>query len=159
MSQYANFYIRSKGGEFLPLCSYSYHSIICEIVGDDLPYESIRPITKELVSSWYCDVSDHLEQLRGTLKDISRRKELISTFNNSVDDKMMALYDEEAAQRQCESELEDYQAARNFFTFIEDMLSEAHSTKYNEDPATLLDPGYYVFAGMECGNPTDADVL
>ena len=142
MSQYLNFYIKSDN-KFLPLFSYSRNSAIYEYANEYAPYDDGKIITSSIINSILNDIKYEEESYTPTLERIAEKKQLICQMNNSVDDKMQAIFD-------CNSELNEVNEikdglnqARIFYEFLDDILSNIEYDRY------VTNKNEYLWFGIE----------
>ena len=157
MSSYMHFFIR-KGNEFAPIATYGRSSCTYQAFKEFAPYEKIRPLTA-------LQLGQVDEKLRADLESqynrdaIVERINMISKFNNSVDEKLAAIEDEVSALKELEDEEKALKRARKFVSFLLDIIDEAHSSQYYEDAAAHIDPNAYIYVGIECGGVVNVDTI
>lgn len=142
MSQYINFYIKSED-KFLPLFSYSRNSAIYEYASDYAPYDNGKIITSELLKSILNDIKDEEQNYGPMLERLTEKKQLICTMNNSVDDKVHAIFE-------CNEEIDELEeikdgliTAKIFYEFLEDILLNIEYDK------SVLNKDEYLWFGIE----------
>lgn len=158
MSSYMYFFVR-KNENFLPLVCYSRSNAIYEAFSDFAPYEKVRPLTSGFVSDVLNEQSEDLSELKKHLKDYHDELTLIASFNNSVEDKMQAIYDARGSIEETEEIIEECEYAIAFCRFLLDILDEADGTKYYEDENLHLDPAHYLYYGVECGDNITSEMI
>lgn len=156
MSSYINFYLHGKT-EYLPIGSFSRNSEIYQAFDNYVPYEKGAPLTWDTINS----VCKHIDSDRDSLLASRREEEdlaqRISSFNNSVADKVEQLMEIKDTIRSIDESIEELQDAERFAQFLMDLIHEADYTKYYSDSSCRLDSTTYVWAGVEWNPNFDDD--
>ena len=155
MSQYIHFFIRHEN-EFLPIATYSRSTYIYQSI--NAPYEHIRAVRKQTVDSIKQDILFDIDKCKEDIKSLTENKSLITSFNNSIEEKWEMISGIDESINESKRILNEMQSAYEFLSFIGNMISEAHDTKYDEDKPNWLDPDKYVYMGVECYRPTINDI-
>ena len=87
MSQYMHFFVR-KGDNFLPIGTYSRNTTLYEALSLSAPYEAIRPLTMEKINEVISTLIDEEKHAEDTISSLEAKNKLIATFNNSTEEKM-----------------------------------------------------------------------
>lgn len=141
MSQYVNFFIR-HGNDLLSIADYSRSSALYGVM-QDAPYEKLREYSYEelqlKISELNTSKTAYLKQIDYCNNHIS----LICEMDNSIEDKldMITSVDETIKDIQQEVDAIDRQAIE--LDFI----------------ANLMYQGYFIYAGIEVGEPTLQDIV
>lgn len=154
MSAYANFFIRWKD-EFIPIADYSRNSFIFEIVQYYAPYEKIQAVPTRIVEQWIDEAEKQITDCKNRIQQYQERIKLVSTFNNSVDEKMSVLRDYDDAVEELNSYIDDAIIAREFFKLLTYQMIPA--VQYNKDLG--IDYEHYIYVGIEIGRPTMEDIV
>ena len=158
MSSYMHFFVR-KNENFLPIACYSRSSAIYGAFSDFAPYEKVRPLTSGFVSEVLHEQTENLSKWKKRLEDSRKEMELIATFNNSVEDKMQAIYDARGSIEETEEIIEECEYTVAFCRFLLNILDEADSSKYYEDEKLHLDAAHYLYYGVECGDDITSEMI
>lgn len=145
MSQYADFYLRHND-IFIPLASHCGSSIIYGLMHEYAPWEKIRPMSLASIKSFQREAYDKAEEWEESKRKYQERKVAISTFNNSVEDKLEAIWECDRDIEEIQQEIDEAVQAQHFFDFLEDIIQAS-----NEETINLNE---YIYVGIECGHPT-----
>ena len=156
MSSYINFYLHGKT-EFLPIGSFSRNSEIYQAFVNYVPYEKGTPITYDILNSVCGDIDSDLNSLTTSRKDEEDLAQRISSFNNSVEDKLAQLVEVRDTIKSIEENIEELRSAKEFAHWLKGFIGEAEYTKYYSDLSLHLDPATYVWAGVEWNPAFDDD--
>lgn len=139
MSQYLNFFARHNK-EFVPIADYSRSTKVYSEV--NAPYEKIRTIDET-------ELRTIAERLRACkifaktqIEAINRKLKLISSANNSLEEKLDAIDSELEVIEEYE---DDIQALDRYATELDFIANMA----YDND----------IFVGIEVGDPTEKDII
>lgn len=151
MSSYLHFFLRDND-KFLPIGTYGRGSELYQAFNDAVPYAKIAPITNAVLDSIKDDLRSSIEGSRAEERRIEDRIQLISSFNNSVEEKIEALYNLDDYLVEAREDVEAKNLAMAFISFLYDILDEA---LYGCEG---IDPEAYIYAGIECGDPKIEDI-
>lgn len=153
MSQYIHFYIRN-GENFLPIGTFSRSSSIYSIANEELnvPYEKISALNGEKISICIRSANKALGLLKTRIEGWRKDKELIASFNNSVEDKLEAIADINRMIEDDEYELDILESTVGFFRTLSTIYDDI---RYEDD----YDEGDYIYCGIECYKPTAEDIV
>ena len=154
MSTYANFFIRRKD-EFIPIADYSRNSFIFEVVQHYAPYEKIQAVPTRIAEQWIDEAEKQITECKNRIQQYQERIKLVSTFNNSVDEKMSVLRDYDEAVEELNCYIDEAITAREFFKFLAYQMIPA--VQYNKD--LDIDYEHYIYVGIEIGRPTLEDIV
>lgn len=139
MSQYLNFFARHDK-EFVPIADYSRSTNVYSEV--NAPYEKIRAIDET-------ELRTIAERLRAgkifaktQIEAINRKLELISSANNSLEEKLDAINSELEVIEEYEDDIQALDRYATELDFIANMT-------YDND----------IFVGIEIGGPTKKDII
>lgn len=139
MSQYLNFFARHNK-EFVPIADYSRSTKVYSEV--NAPYEKIRAIDKTELGA----IADRLRAgkifAKTQIEAINRKLKLISSANNSLEEKLDAIDSELEVIEEYE---DDIQALDRYATELDFIANMA----YDND----------IFVGIEVGDPTEKDII
>ena len=151
MSSYLHFFLRD-GDKFLPLATYGRGSQLYQLFTDAAPYAKIAPVTNAVLDRIKNDARSSIERSRAEISRIEDRIRLIGTFNNSIDEKIELIHDQDDFLVEMREDIEEKNMAMAFISFLYDILDEAH---YGEEG---LDAEAYLYCGIECGYPKIEDI-
>lgn len=139
MSQYLNFFARHNK-EFVPIADYSRSTNVYSEV--NAPYEKIRAIDET-------ELRTIAERLRAgkifaktQIEAINRKLELISSANNSLEEKLDAINSELEVIEEYEDDIQALDRYATELNFIANMT-------YDND----------IFVGIEINDPTEKDII
>ena len=139
MSQYLNFFARHNK-EFVPIADYSRSTNVYSEV--NAPYEKIRAIDET-------ELRTIAERLRAgkifaktQIEAINRKLELISSANNSLEEKLDAINSELEIIEEYEDDIQALDRYATELNFIANMT-------YDND----------IFVGIEINDPTEKDII
>ena len=92
MSQYVNFYIQSKNGEWIKLDAFSKNSIVYEYIQNHLSYEDGRVLTPEIFKETIDSINSDISVGKECIQNAEEKKDLIASMNNSVEEKLEAIH-------------------------------------------------------------------
>lgn len=150
MSSYLHFFLRS-GDKFLPLATYGRGSEVYRTFGN-MPYGHVCALTNQTLDSIRAELREGLERSRHELDRIDARIAQIGQFSGSIDEKLEAIYAEEENFEEVRESIKEGECTDHFISFLYDILDEA---RYGGEG---IDPEAYLYAGIECSNPTIEDI-
>ena len=154
MSAYANFFIRWKD-EFIPIADYSRNHEVYHIVENFAPWEKIKALSTRDLEKFMTEAETWRTDFEQRIKVYRDRIQTISTFNNSVDEKISALRDCEDAIEELESYVNEATIAYDFFAMLAYNMIPA--VRYDRDFG--IDYDHYIYVGIEIGRPTMEDIV
>ncbi len=159
MSQYVEFYLR-VGDRFAPIITRSRSTTFYQLVHHCLPYGKVRALGKDVIEEFKNEAKSEIRRLEENIAHQRELMEMISKFNNSVDEKLQAAAESQDYIEELEQELASVKSDLAFFEVLGDMWEEAEQTRWykNERPDAVIDPNEYIYAGVECGFPTLEDI-
>lgn len=154
MSQYIEFYVKSKSGEFLPIGTFCRSSKIYEFGNRFVPYGNADPINSDTMALIFEEVRAEIENTENYIKRLEDEKvAILNMVGGSVEAKLEAYEDRQNVIDEVKDGLREIYAAKGFYETIATIIGEADNTRYATDEARWIDPNDYVYAGVECGNP------
>lgn len=140
MSQYLNFYLRTKGGEFVSLADYSRSTEVYQHAS--APYEKLRKVDY----SWFTELGTLLQgKIDWYRQQIQKTESIIVQVANFSDTNI-----EERLEyiHQYQDSIEEYQ---EYIKEIEFSIAEIYfMQRLSEDEE--------IYVGIEVGEPTDEDI-
>lgn len=146
MSSYIHFFVR-KHNEFAPIGTYGRSTCVYELFDHRAPWEQIAPVNYEMLNRVKDDLREKMTENDAAISNAHKRIALIPSFNNSIEDKMDALLEEEAAMEGLTERRKELDSARAFIGFLYDILD---AVEYGNDDS--LKSTEYLYVGMECGS-------
>lgn len=147
MSEYAHFFIRHKN-EFIPLGTYGRSTFTFDTVHHYAPWEKIKVVTTQVLDNFIQDANEYIQECEKRRQNYEQRKQLIATFNNSINEKMDVIHD-------CDESIEE----------LTDLINEAVDTCalfrfFRYRIVTASDnPNDCLYVGLEISKPTLEDVI
>ncbi len=145
MSAYIYFFI-GNNNKFLPISTFSRNNTIFEQFHNLVPYGNATRVDREMVNTARSRCNESISHYKGKLDEYEELKNRISTFNNSIDEKMEEIAHCNENIDEIKFYIEEEEYALHFFDFLEVLLNEA---RWRDN----FDENNYVFAGVECNIP------
>ena len=151
MSQYLEIYVKSKEDNFTYLDAFSRSTSMYRLLNEDIgaPYEKVRKMTKARLQEAIGIGSGYLQSIIERKKKQEDTLQLISSFNNSVDEKMEAIYEHQEILEEYDDSITEWEWTLNYLRVL---LNMAENMSYEESKTGL----YY---GIEVGSPTLEDIV
>lgn len=158
MSSYVNFFIRTND-VFIPIASYSRSTRVYKIF-EGMPYEKVAAISASRLKELSFEAQESTNYINRQIEKCHRRKEIIATFNNTVDEKYEMICDIEREAEDWQYEKRETEAAEDFIQFLRSMIDEI---QYNEDKKVsehIRDCDHYIYCGIEVSaNLSEEDIV
>ena len=152
MSQYVEFFLKTKDDNFICLDASSRNSWLYQILSIEInvpvPYGKIRETKPIFFENAINAAETQRNSLIESLESERKMASQISAFNNSVEEKLDALYQIREIINDYEDELEELNYAIGYF---KTMHSIASNLEYESNGAKL-------YCGIEVGRPTIEDI-
>lgn len=156
MSQYISFYIKGND-RFYPLLELSRNHTLAQFCRM-MPYEKVRAISVEGLKNLLKEVTDQIDKEHKYLRDKEALQRQISTFNNSIEEKLEVIDRLHEDIDEINENLEDLYVVRGAFITLLWAAECAADTQFYSD-APRLDGDKYIYAGWEVGtNPSFEDI-
>ena len=143
MSQYIEFYLKSKNGEFLPVGCFSRSSYIYRAFSLYTPYENGAPFGPNDLKRVVKDIEAERDSFKAILKKAEWKKDELLKSADTLDEKYGILENFSTTKEDCLEEIEAWESARSYINFLCDIVEDV---KY-------LDDGYdccnYLWVGIE----------
>lgn len=140
MSQYINFYIKSKKtDEYIMLDSFSRNSVIYSVCDGYVPYERGIDLPVERLSNIIDSTEDECKKYKASIKKTERLQMEVRNMNNSVEEKMEILERLNDNLEELSEIVEEYNAAKSFFRVLKNIADSSH----------YLHDGGVIYAGIE----------
>ena len=157
MSQYINFYIRTKSGEFISTHDWSRNNYVYRAF-EDAPYAKVRKLSEKDIKHALNWINSEVEFYNKHLTRLTAMKNdlLAATNKEDIMDHLNYYYQDVEDIRE---ELEDLKFAENFIVFLQEMKN----TFENTDPdKTVPDNGQKtsIWYGIDAPiYPKDKDII
>lgn len=151
MSQYISFFIRC-GDELYPLFSYSRNTKLYEVF-KVAPYEHITAIKQVYLLEYLHDLDFDLKRTEEEKKRCEEKRQLISTFNNSVEEKIYALNGYEESISELENTIKEISHTSSIISLLDSIIDEV---KYK---TSNIDAENYLYCGIEVWEPKVEDIV
>lgn len=151
MSQYVDFFVRSRNDDLTLLDSISRSHLIYEIAGHiGAPYEKIKQLTvakaQEAVEIAESYQQSHQEHYNSLLE----RQKLVAQFNNSIQDKIELINEISEYLDELKEEIQIANHAKNFFIMLRNFI----------DTMSYDDDNVGIYFGIEVGrHPSIDDII
>ena len=151
MSQYLEIYVKSKEDNFTYLDAFSRSTFMYRLFSEHVgaPYEKVCKMTKARLQEAIEIGSDYLQGVIDRKKKQEDTLQLISSFNNSVAEKMEAIYEHQEYLEEYDESITEWDWTLNYLRVLLNMIN---SMSYEGNQTGL----YY---GIEVGSPTLEDVV
>lgn len=151
MSQYIEFFVRSKEGNFTCLDTFSRSTWMYKVLNEDVgvPYEKVRKLTPNFLREAMSSVAHYIEDITKLKERAKDRIVTIATFNNSAQEKAEVVNDLYDRINEYVEEITELQSTYHYLRFL---LSMVNTLQYEEGAAAL-------YCGIEVGDPTNEDII
>jgi len=139
VSSYIDFFIRSKSNDLCPIGDFSRNSVIYSLFEVLVPFGEAEPISKQTVFDAQKELENRKEAEEILLKENEELLNKISTFNNSVEEKISAIYDQQDVINEIKETITEYNYTNNYLQTLLDIIDT--QPVENEDK--------YIYAGIE----------
>lgn len=150
MSCYVNFFLRA-GEKWLPIGSFSRSSAVYAAF-ESAPWEKVRALTGATLESILREQEENIGKFEKSIEEAIKRRDMIASFNNSVEDKLDAMREEDEYISGLRETVDELAQAIAFTRTLMWIVDEADSSKYNERVEDCYNPDEYLYFGMECGS-------
>ena len=148
MSQYIEFFVKSKEDNFTCIASFSRSNNIYQALANIVPYEKICKLTHTLMANAIEKLQETLVKYRRM--NLAYQSEItnICTFNNSVEDKLMAIEDITNNIREIDEDIDTLDNDIKYLQVLQSMIDEMYYT-----------PDIGLYCGIEVSSPTIDDIV
>lgn len=150
MSSYVHFFVR-KDDVFCPIGTFSRNSGYYQAFYHYLPYEKCRSISSNLLVTIRTEIKKVIKDNEKYIKNLEESKKEVSSFNNSVEEKIEVISDLINSIQELEADNEELKDVCAFTRFLDNVMEEAICTDTGTDK--------YIYAGIECPEPTIDDLI
>lgn len=139
MSSYINFFVKSKSNDLCPIGDFSRNTTLYKVFEHIVPFEKVISIAKQTILDVQEELKTQREAEEIVLKENKELLNKISTFNNSIEEKISAIYDQQDIIDDIKCSIDGIKYAYNYIT----TLLEIVDTQSAENENT------YIYAGIE----------
>ena len=152
MSQYMNFFIKVYD-EFYKIDKFSRNHTTYQELDKycHIPYVKITAVTIDMLQDAIVGIEEDKEDNLKTLENIKNEINLIASMNNSINEKLDAIYHSRQSLKEYEDSLENYDYAISFCRFLGHIIEN-----FCDD---IEDPVKGLYVGIEISNPTINDIV
>ena len=150
MSSYIYFYIR-KNDDFIPIGEYSRSHNIYQNFNEYAPYEAIQVITESTLISIRNSLMNDMNKMTQLIKENEDNKQLIASFNNSVEEKMTEINEINNNIEAAQEEYESLQYTIYYCDFLNDIIDTRKYTDNEENQC--------IYVGIECYKPSIENIV
>lgn len=140
MSAYIQFFIRHED-TFLPIGVFSRNNVIYQVFDDIAPWEKLRPISEMHLNDVDNIIKGLIKEGEDALACEAEERKLIASFNNSVEEKLIALADHNEFIKEIKDDIKNAEAAQRYVWTLRDILESIEYTDFNKQP--------YIYVGIE----------
>ena len=151
MSAYIHFFVRA-GDTFCPIATYCRSSKVYEIF-HRAPYEQITVLDKSTLSDYFNEATIMRDNLKENIVHYEKRIETITRFENSAEEKLELIMEEEELIEEANNELREIEDAICFIGFLTSILNEV----LYDVPLGIF-KNQYLYYGVECYRPIIKDI-
>lgn len=151
MSAYIHFFVRA-GDTFCPIATYCRSSKVYEIF-HRAPYEQITVLDKSTLSDYFNEATIMRDNIKEHITLYEKRIETITHFENSAEEKLELIMEEEELIEEANNELREIEDAICFIGFLISILNEV----LYDVPLGIF-KNQYLYYGVECYRPTIKDI-
>ena len=158
MSQYLNFFARI-GDNFIPIGDYSRNTVFYQMFNSCIypPYEKIMPVSIQQLENIRDGFEKNQRNIELQINRIEKKKGLIATFDNSVDDKLEAVRDCDISIGEWQ---ENYDEVLCSIGSCNTYINMIEAIKYSDEKIEGIDFDNYIYCGIEVGlNVTVEDIV
>jgi hypothetical protein len=148
MSQYIEFFVKSKEDNFTCITSFSRNNDIYQVLMNTVPYGKICKLTHTLIANAIDNLQKTLTKYHQIRLNHQNEIANVCTFNNSVEDKLMAIENIRDNMIDLDEEIADLDEAIKYLQILQSMVDEMYYT-----------PDIGLYCGIEVGSPTVDDIV
>lgn len=144
MSQYINFYIKTKENKYINIFNFSRNSAIYEYANDYIEYEKGRLLDSSLINTIINSLKEEDLEYENELSKFKNRIEIIAKFNNSFEEKIEEINIVEREIQELKQTHDHLNSAISFYQYINEIVE---TFKWNDENNELYagiewDPNY-----------------
>lgn len=143
MSQYIEFFVKSKEDNFTCIASFSRSHIIYQTLVNEVPYGKICKLNFSSISRVILSLTEKKVEWRKRKEEYDNMWDRIGTFNNSVQEKLEAMAEFREVLLEIKENIGDIDNAINYLKVFQLMVEEMQ-----------IDSTIGLYCGIEVGEPT-----
>ena len=147
MSQYIEFFVKSKEDNFTCIASFPRSHIIYQTLVNEVPYGKICKLNFSSISRVILSLTEKKVEWRKRKEEYDNMWDRIGTFNNSVQEKLEAMAEFREALLEIKENIDDIDNAINYLKVFQLMVEEMQT-----------DSTIGLYCGIEVGEPTVEDI-
>ena len=151
MSAYIHFFVRA-GDTFCPIATYCRSSKVYEIF-HRAPYEQITVLDKSTLNDYLNEAIILRDNIKEHITQYEKRIETIAYFENSAEEKLELIMEEEELIEEAKDELTEVEDTVGFISFLISILNQVLC-----DVPLGVFKNQYLYYGVECYRPTVKDI-
>lgn len=151
MSAYIHFFVRA-GDTFCPIATYCRSSKVYTIF-HRAPYEQIMVLDKSTLSDYFNEATIMRDNIKEHIVLYEKRIETITRFENSAEEKLELIIEEEELIEEAKDELIEVEDTIGFISFLISILNQVLC-----DVPLGIYKNSYLYYGVECYRPTVKDI-
>lgn len=137
MSQYLNMYFKI-GDNYLSAGNFSRSSKMYELFVNFVPYEDLLNITKTRIGFFIEEINEEMQSTKEDYDKNEKKKALIATFNNNVEDKMSAIEQIDETLSYLKEKIGEYTYVTNVLIYWNNLIDEEEWNNPETDTDTIL---------------------
>lgn len=141
MSQYTNFFLKGDD-KFYPLGDWGRSSCVAQIANPHLPhkYDVAMYCSALLLADLEHQAGQAAKDCREKIKEYQKKIELVSSFNNSAEEKLNIIAEYEDAILDLDEEQASYERASSYFSFLVELENKVYAgIECSEQPEKVVD--------------------
>jgi len=147
MSQYIEFFVKSKEDNFTCIASFPRSHTIYQILVNEVPYGKISKLSSSFISHIIYLLYERKVKCKQAKEEYDNMLDRISAFNNSVQEKKEAILELRGIFTDLKEEAENIYDAINYLKVFQLMVEEMKN-----------DSTIGLYCGIEVGEPTVEDI-
>ena len=150
MSQYVEFFVKSKEDNFTRLDAFSRNTLMYQVLSNDLnvPYEKIKKLTPNFLSKAMAILEGYQQERLDDIKQEESKIAMVATFNNSASEKFKIISELQEVLDEYKEILEEIQATMDYLRILKNI---ANNLNYQDNTG--------LYCGVEVGAPTINDII
>ena len=139
MSSYINFFVKSKSNDLCPIGDFSRNTVLYRTFEHIVPFGKVISIAKQTILDVKEELKTQREAEEVVLKENEELLNKISTFNNPIEEKISAIYDQQDVINDIKDSIYEIEYAYNYVTALLEIV----------DTQPVENENNYIYAGIE----------
>ena len=118
MSSYINFFVKSKSNDLCPIGDFSRNTVLYRTFEHIVPFGKVISIAKQTILDVKEELKTQREAEEVVLKENEELLNKISTFNNPIEEKISAIYDQQDVINDIKDSIYEIKYAYNYVTAL-----------------------------------------